>query len=571
MTPFADRLSSRLTRHFFSSLFDLGFLSDAGVQSFTRLILGVYGVFLALGLLLARIFMAKYGSLMSSESPERYAAAVIADHTFLIAVPMWIVTSVTILIGHAVFPDETDFRVLMALPITRRLVFGAKLAALALFAARFIAAAQVALAPLFVLTAMGSFADGTFILSTLAYGTATLLASAFSILAVIALQGLILIGAPRGRLVAFAATLRSAMLCALVISLPLLIRLPFQTRALREGAFWVSLTPPAWFMGLERVLLGDRHAHMVQMATLAIVAFAAVAGVAATSYALLYQRFDRVMAKPSGGMQSWRERGTAWRWSQRTRRPVLSAIRAFTWLTLRRSVMHQGIVVALGAVGLGLAVNTFIRADFFQWRATGDPPNSRLVIAAIWATFALMFVAVLAVRTALLVPVELKANWIFRIIEQDDRRVDQLKAGLRSVMTLGVVVPALLVAPIQWTVIRQDVFPVLASTILWGWLFVEILMRDWGRIPFTCSYIPGKGFLPQTILKGLGSFVVFTTLGSALARSTMIGFPIVLYFEAVVLIAAVALARRRLSTWQHTILAFEDDLPTDVNPLRLTD
>jgi hypothetical protein len=233
--------------------------------------------------------------------------------------------------------------------------------------------------------------------------------------------------------------------------------------------------------------------------------------------------------------------------------------------------MHQGIAVALGAVGLGLAVNTFIRADFFQWLASGDRPSPRLVIAAIWATFGLIFVTVLAVRTALLVPVELKANWIFRIIEQDDRRVDQLKAGLRSVITLGVVVPALLVAPVQWTVIRQDVFPVLASTILWGWLFVEILMRDWGRIPFTCSYIPGKGFLPQTILKGLGSFVVFTTLGSALARFATFGFPAVLYFEGVVLLAAVALARRRLTMWQHTILAFEDDLPTDVNPLRLTD
>ena len=48
-----------------------------------------------------------------------------------------------------------------------------------------------------------------------------------------------------------------------------------------------------------------------------------------------------------------------------------------------------------------------------------------------------------------------------------------MKAGRRSMMTLGVVVPALLVAPIQWRVIRQDVFVVLASTILLGWLFVE--------------------------------------------------------------------------------------------------
>jgi hypothetical protein len=46
---------------------------------------------------------------------------------------------------------------------------------------------------------------------------------------------------------------------------------------------------------------------------------------------------------------------------------------------------------------------------------------------------------------------------------------------------------------------------------------------------------------------------------------------VVLYFETVVLMAAVALARRRMTLWQHTILTFEDDLPTDVNPLRLMD
>ena len=85
MTSMADSVSSRLTRHFFSSLFDFGFLSDAGVQSFTRLILGVYGVFLALGLLLVRIFMAKYGALMDGVSPERYVAAVIAANPDAVA------------------------------------------------------------------------------------------------------------------------------------------------------------------------------------------------------------------------------------------------------------------------------------------------------------------------------------------------------------------------------------------------------------------------------------------------------------------------------------------------------
>ena len=187
------------------------------------------------------------------------------------------------------------------------------------------------------------------------------------------------------------------------------------------------------------------------------------------------------------------------------------------------------------------------------------------------AAFALIVVAALAVRTSLLVPVELRANWIFRMIEQDDRRVDQLKAGVRSVMWLGVVVPAVLVLPVQWIVIQLDALLVLGSTILWGWLFVEIVMRDWGRIPFTCSYIPGKGFLPQTVLKGFVSFVGFTTFGTALSRFVITGRSAAFYFEAIVLMAALALAWRPTAFWRHTMLAFEDDLPTDFNPLRLMD
>jgi hypothetical protein len=276
------------------------------------------------------------------------------------------------------------------------------------------------------------------------------------------------------------------------------------------------------------------------------------------------------MSRPSTSSAVFHERAerTAW-WP--TRRPVLTAIRSFTAITLRRSVLHQGIVVALSAVGLGLAVNTFINADLAGWLAAGGPPSNRLVVAVIWAAFALIFVAVLAVRVSLLVPVELRANWIFRMIEQDDRRVDQLKAGVRSVMWLGVIVPALLVLPVQWMVIDRDALLVLGSTILWGWFFVEIVMRDWGRIPFTCSYIPGKGFLPQTVLKGLISFVGFTTFGTALAGFIARRFEVAVYFEAVVLVAAVWLAWRRTSFWKHTTLAFEDALPTDVNPLRLMD
>ena len=141
-----DRPEVVLTRHFFTSLFDFGFLSDDGAESLKRALLGSLAVALALGLLLTRVFMAKY-SMLSAGPPDAYEHAVIADHAFLMAVPMWFVAGAIGLVGHSLFPDQTDFRVLMAEPLSRSTIFGSKLVSLLLFGGLFVAGTHLALLP----------------------------------------------------------------------------------------------------------------------------------------------------------------------------------------------------------------------------------------------------------------------------------------------------------------------------------------------------------------------------------------------------------------------------------------
>ena len=52
-----------LTRHFFSALFDLGFLSESQTSSLAQLIAGIAGALLAAGFILARVMMYRYGAL----------------------------------------------------------------------------------------------------------------------------------------------------------------------------------------------------------------------------------------------------------------------------------------------------------------------------------------------------------------------------------------------------------------------------------------------------------------------------------------------------------------------------
>ena len=84
---------------------------------------------------------------------------------------------VAVLTGPSLFPDETDFRVLTGLPVERRVVFGAKLTALALFAGIFLIIAQVSVLPVFLLTAMGPLASPSWFVQVPAFLVAGALGS----------------------------------------------------------------------------------------------------------------------------------------------------------------------------------------------------------------------------------------------------------------------------------------------------------------------------------------------------------------------------------------------------------
>jgi hypothetical protein len=565
-----DRPVAHLTRHFYNGLFDLGFLSEAGTLSFTRLVIGVCAVFLSFGLLSARVFRTKYRLLDIQGSTALYDRVVQADHAFLIAVPMWIVAFLTVLVGHAVFPDELDFRVLVSLPIKRRLVFGAKMLALALFVGLFLVSMHVALTPLAALTLFSRWAEGVFALRWAAYLTASVLASMFAAFAVIAIHGLLVLMAPSGRVMALSAALRSVMLCVLMMSLPFVARFPGTAADFGRGASWLALAPPAWFVGVERWLLGDTRPHIVALAAMAAGMSLLVGAVAVGSYALLYRHFERVIVRPSEKppLAAPARRSLA-RFS-RPVRPVAMAVRSFAFKTLRRSVLHQGIVVVLAAIGAGLVVNSFIMSDLIAWMSSANAPRPGLIASAIWTPFAFMYIASRAVRMALLVPIEPKANWIFRMTERDDHRPLQIGAVVSTVYLLGVLFPVALLAPIQWMVLDAGAPVSIGLMLVYGWMYVELLMSDWGRLPFTCSYIPGKRFLPHAVVFGALQFLAFTTFTSGLVRFTLVGHPSAIALDILAAGAALFLYRRRVTWSRHTPLEFEDSLPNEVSQLRLS-
>jgi hypothetical protein len=205
------------------------------------------------------------------------------------------------------------------------------------------------------LTMVGAAKTGSILPVTMAFALSSLGASLFAALAVVA--GLLVLFAPR----AAAGVLRRGegrpfLVGVLVLSLPLVARLPAAAQTFASDVWWLQLAPPAWFVGLERWLLGDgRHAALAAEAALATVL---VLIVSVASYILLYHRFDQVMLQPapSQGEGGWSRSLDQWV----GRAPVRHAIRRFVSITIWRSVLHQGLVVGLLPGAGGFVLNSLL-------------------------------------------------------------------------------------------------------------------------------------------------------------------------------------------------------------------
>ena len=196
-------------------------------------------------------------------------------------------------------------------------------------------------------------------------------------------------------------------------------------------------------------------------------------------------------------------------------------------------------------------------------------PAWRIADAVTWTPFSLILVMTIAARAALALPVEPQANWVFRMAEHSATRRDQLQGAARVMIEVGVLAPATMMFPLQWAVFGPRAIMALAVTLVCGLLVVELFLRGWRRIPFTCSYLPGKRAVAHTALTTVAGFALFATIGGGLAQASMLaprsGAVIVGVLSAVVIV----LRRFRLARWSREPLMFDDQSPSDVESLRL--
>jgi hypothetical protein len=245
---------------------------------------------------------------------------------------------------------------------------------------------------------------------------------------------------------------------------------------------WVLASSPSyWFFALFNQLNGSWPAQFSWLASRAWIALGLAVTGAASSLLLCYiHTMKKTVEEPdlvpgAGGLHCLSSFGNS----------LQTAVALFSIRSLTRSRQHRVAFAFYLAFVFGLALS-LLRGEMAA--AAYSPVSMDLLIS----TFLMMFFAVAGLRNVFSLPISLTANWVLRTTQLRPSE-DYVAATRRSLLLLAVV-PVWLLSfalslrfrPIPHVAVH------LAVLALLGCILAELCLIGFYKVPFTCSYLPGK-------------------------------------------------------------------------------
>jgi hypothetical protein len=465
-----------LYRQFLLRVVDLEALS---IQADVVGYLGQFaGVLIMLSLLHA---MVTYIGYMTFSAPAARLAFCWHMEHYLISTTMLVIGLITVISWDAAFPDRRDVMVLSPLPIAPHTILFAKIAAAA--AVLGLAIVTLNAASGIVLSLLLGIQPGPawgFVQSFAAYWFTILAASAFLYGSVLTLQGFTALVLPRRiflRLSAFLQLAAFGLFLGIYFAQPLLTD-PISMADPRNQ--WILASSPSyWFFALFNQLNGSWPAEFSWLASRAWIALGLAVTGAASSLLLCYiHTMKKTVEEPdlmpgAGGLHCMPSFGSS----------LQTAVALFSIRSLTRSRQHRVAFAFYLAFVFGLALS-LLRGEL----ATPAPVSMDLLVT----TLLMMFFAVAGLRNVFALPISLTANWVLRTTQLRPSE-SYIDATRRSLLLLAVV-PVWLLSfalslryrPIQHVAVH------LAVLALLGCVLAELCLIGFHKVPFTCSYLPGK-------------------------------------------------------------------------------
>ena len=414
---------------------------------------------------------------------------VLPDEHFFLSTTMLAVGMLAILCWESAFPERRDVLVLAPLPVRTRTLFAAKLSALGLALGAVVLAVNLftGLSYPLALGYLGGGA-GAMLRWFVGWWAALLAAGIFTLGCVWTLQGLASQLLPRRVYVRFSAVLQVACFTGflgLYFLQPPLAKASHLSGWMAHGSV-VEYLPSYWFLGLlAKWTMGletnapvvARLAHSAEIGLLAIVSSALLL------LGISYGRTMRRIVESPDIQPAGRRRGS-WHLD---RHRVLWGIVLFSWRTLLRSRQHRVILALYWGFGLGFAL-ACARAMLYGKQVS----DARLVNSSLLSGSLLLGIfLIVGIRVVFAIPMDLRANWIFQLTKLSGTA--RYLAATRLALWIFGAGPALLSAALL--VVLWPAAAVFQHVLVMGalaWAVVEFGLRDFAKIPFTCSFVPGS-------------------------------------------------------------------------------
>jgi CubicO group peptidase (beta-lactamase class C family) len=331
--------------------------------------------------------------------------------------------------------------------------------------------------------------------SFFAYWITILAAGVFTFCCVLALQGFAAQFLPRRWFLRASAFLQLAVFC-LFVSGYFLQQSPVTVLVTGPRRPWISWIPSYWFVGLYQQLSGSLHPALAPFARRAWIGLIVAVCATAVAYAASYLRTLRRIVEEPDITPGFRNA-----WLPHFGGPFDTAIAQFSIRSLFRSRQHRMIFAFYLGVGLACAI-LFLNAprELSRPQPTPGDPWHQPSVPLLASTIAMMGFWVVGARVVFSLPLDLCANWIFRAMPLHAGQLC-LNARRRALFAVSVV-PA-------WAssaVLLLTLWPWRPAALhLVGLAFLGVILAEftWSgvlKIPFTCSYLPGRSHIHVTFL-----------------------------------------------------------------------
>ncbi len=465
-----------LVRQFLLRVIDLEALSiEADIPRFLGQFAGV--------LIMFSLIHAAEAFLMSIRSRPLPPAALLAfiwgKEQSLICDMMLVVGLIAVVSWDSIFPDRRDVMVLSPLPIRPLTILLAKVSATGAIVGMSIlalnSASGLAWPPI-----LGGLTG--FFRSCSAYWFTMAASSLFLYCAVLNVQGFTALLLPRRVFLSLSAVLQLGaygLFLGAFFLLPTFTNLAEWTDPRNHRV--LAFSPPYWFFALFNQLNGSLPPALAWLAHRAWIGLGLAASGAVASLILCYLRtMKKSVEEPDLVPQA-----TGWHWTPRFGSPLETAIVLFSFRSITRSRQHRVVLAFYLSIVFALAL-ALVRGEL------SAPGLRHLSPGFLTSTIAMMALAVAGMRNVFPLPISLHANWILRVTQLCP--LQKYIAATRRFQLLFAVLPVWLVAAGLALSFRpwHQVVEHLAFLALLGWFFAEISLVGFYKVPFTCSYLPGK-------------------------------------------------------------------------------